>query len=288
MGAHNHFYDALYAKSERLTQIKDPGTGNTIHITFDDGVCELTIAAASETRLLDAASSLAVDATVKVVAATITNSGTCTVQGFKFASQGDWAEYRVINVNGTNTWAVVGGSSTTGQASLLFPLSMEGWHVWDAMEKNIGVTALTADDLILTTGTYGTSEPTLNTSTATALDVSQYARRQFAVPENYVAGGAITVTVKAACVTHIADTTGTLMVAAYRRAAPTVNVVSTGGADVAGTAGTTPTDFVFSFTTTNVVAGDILDIRLATTINDSTTAGTIQISEVHVAALCSR
>jgi hypothetical protein len=175
--------------------------------------------------------------------------------------------------------------ATTVTGTQTFSIPLDNWKVWDAPLTPLGLTALSADDLIFTPGTYGTSAPTLKGSDVGGSGgVTQYARKIVPVPDRYVPGGAISLVVKAGMQT-LADTAATLTANVYRAAAPTVDLFGT-PADIDSL---TLSNITMALTATNLVPGDLLDIRLGTTVTDNGDAGAninAIISEVHLAALC--
>lgn len=139
-----------------------------------------------------------------------------------------------------------------------------------------------ADDgtsLGLVNGTYLTSNPSLRTADEKAAGaVTRTARFLFPVPEHYVAGQAITVRLNAGMTTTVADTTATANIACVRQAAPTVDIGSTTGAQSINSL--TAADKDFTITPTDVVVGDVLDIRVSVAVNDGAT-GTAVIGTVN-------
>lgn len=168
---------------------------------------------------------------------------------------------------------------------LVFPLNMEGWKIWDDMKTNLGSTAISADDLIFTVGTYGTSAPTIKGSDVGGTSATQYARRQVPVPANYVAAGSLSLIVKAGMAV-VADSSALLVAKMYRAAAPTVDLVVDSPYDINSV---TLANVTTSISTTSIVAGDTLDIRIGTAVTDAGDAApniNSIISEVHLACQC--
>lgn len=182
----------------------------------------------------------------------------------------------------------VGDIAALSTGTLLFPISMDNWKVHDALLTPLGLTALSADDLIFTPGSYGTTSPLLKGSDVGGTSVTQYGRKLVPVSERYVPGGAMSLVVTA-YMQHVSDDSDNTVVAAdvYRTAAPSVAVYSA----IIGTTinSVTPAAHTAVFTPTNIVPGDVLDIRIYTAVNDAGDAApniNSIISEVHLAALC--
>ena len=139
-----------------------------------------------------------------------------------------------------------------------------------------------AGDLGLTPGAHGTNTPILIGEAASGNSKSDAGRVIFELPAEYVAGGTITVRVRAA-ITGNVQVAQTVAVAAY---------ASDGGGGVSASLCTTAAQTVttsfanydFTLTPTSRVAGDVLDILVTAAAND--TGGTanklIQIGAVSV------
>lgn len=155
-------------------------------------------------------------------------------------------------------------------------------RTWDAVTTPLPQAAA-ADDLALIEGTWGTDALTLQSSDAKATTVTQYARYQFALPAEYVAGQTVTVRVVAGMNTTVSDGTATVDLTCY------LGTSETGvGSDLCATAAqsinaalisATPTVADFTITATSLVPGDLLDMRFAIAITDSAT-GTAVIGEI--------
>ncbi|MGV3721987.1 MAG: hypothetical protein ACO1SX_13830, partial [Actinomycetota bacterium] len=110
---------------------------------------------------------------------------------------------------------------------------------------------------------------------------TRYARFQFAVPEHYVAGQAITLRVNAGMLTTVSDTSAALDAVCVRVAAPSTDICATAAQSMNSL---TAADIDFTITPTNVVVGDILDVRLSVAIVDGAT-GTAVIGKINTVAL---
>ncbi|GIW81489.1 MAG: hypothetical protein KatS3mg105_3296 [Gemmatales bacterium] len=159
-------------------------------------------------------------------------------------------------------------------------------RVWDALHTNLPGTPA-ADDLGLVTGTLGTDAPRIETGDLKAAGpTTRYCRFQVALPEDYEAGETINLVVYAGMRTTVADVSATLDAEAYL-----VNKTTGGvGSDLVTTSAIdinqlNPAKRTFTINPSGLVAGDLLDIRLAIAINDAATAtaviGVIAAIELH-------
>lgn len=175
--------------------------------------------------------------------------------------------------------------SNLSQSSLaLFPIPWTWWRVWDAYQTNLPGTSA-ADDLGLYGGTFATDSPSIRTyDVKTAGAVTLYARAGVPLPAEYDDGEDVVVRFHAGMLTTVADTTATIDLQAYE---------SDGeagiGSDLVTTAATTinsltlaDKDFVIN--AAGLVAGDILDMRVALAINDGA-SGTAVIGIIGAAYL---
>lgn len=152
-----------------------------------------------------------------------------------------------------------------------YPILMNAWRIWDAQQTNI--TTATSDDLGLVSGTLGSADPILQTGDGKATTLTQYARTQFVLPAEYVAGETITLRINAGMNTTVSDTTGQIDASVY---------LEGGGSDIVTTAAQscnslTPANYDFTVTPTGVVPGSILDIRVKCYIVDGATGTAVKM-----------
>ncbi len=156
-------------------------------------------------------------------------------------------------------------------ANAMFPIRLDSLRVWDAYHTNLPGTAAN-DDLALSGGTFGTSAPVVTAGDCKALGaVTRYARFQVQLPATYESAETVSLAIAAGMATTIADTTCTIDVQAYK-----IDRAGSIGSDLCATAATTINSLVFaekSFTITSsgLVAGDVLDVRVAIAVNDAAT-----------------
>jgi hypothetical protein len=171
-------------------------------------------------------------------------------------------------------------------ALAIFPVRLTGLRVWDAFHTNLPGTAAT-DDLALIGGTFGTSPPVVSAGDCKALGAtSRYARFMVELPECYEAGETVTLSLSAGVVTTVASVSCTVDVECYE-----LDKIGGIGSDLCATAATTINSLVFaakSFTITSsgLVAGDVLDVRLTIAVNDAATVTAVTPTIAAIDLLC--
>lgn len=167
-----------------------------------------------------------------------------------------------------------------------FTVPLTDFRVWDAMQTPLPGTPAT-DDLGLVGGTFGTATPSLRTEDLKALGAtSNRARVLVQLPWEYQAGQSIKLRFKAGMITTIADTTATLDCEVYKLQSDPDDAI---GSDLVSTAATTINSLVFGdidFTVnpSGLSPGDILDVRITTTVTDGA-SGTAVIAGISSARL---
>lgn len=166
-------------------------------------------------------------------------------------------------INRTNI--IVGDSAT-------YALPLQDFRVWDAFQTALGTAG--NDDLGITAGTFGTGCPYLTGGDQknNLGAVPRYGRIQFTLPREYYAGGSISVRLAAGMLTTVASAAATVDVQAYLCARTTL----ASGSDLVTTAAQscnslTFAEYSFTLTSTSRAAGDVLDIVIATSVNDTGT-----------------
>lgn len=141
-----------------------------------------------------------------------------------------------------------------------YPIPNESWTLFDStIHAPLGATALSADDLIYTLGTIGTTAPVITGTDFGGSSATQKARVRVKIPAEYVAGETITLRANAATLTTVADASSTIDFQVYRQAAPTVDICATAAQSINSL---TLADKDFTLTPTNCVPGDVLDILM--------------------------
>lgn len=150
-------------------------------------------------------------------------------------------------------------------------LSPFDWRVWDT---GAALGAAGNDDLGIVPGTFGADVYTVQAGDLkSAGATTRRAIVHIAIPENYQDGETLTIRLRAGMVTNVADNACTIDLEAYE-----VGDGVAGGSptDLCVTAAQdmnseTPADFDFAITPDNLVAGDILEVRVSITCNDAAT-----------------
>jgi hypothetical protein len=153
----------------------------------------------------------------------------------------------------------------------IYNVPLTSLRVHDALQTALGTAG--NDDLGLSSGTFGTYGPTLTSGDLgeASLDTARYGRFQFALPVEYVDGQTITLRVRGGMIV-IADVTGSLDASVYK-----ADEDSNEGDDLCATTvqdvnEAAYANFDFTVTPTGLIAGDMLDIRLAVIVDDDSTA----------------
>lgn len=156
------------------------------------------------------------------------------------------------------------------------------WRVWDSGQPLPSAAA--NDDLGIVAGTFGTDVFTVQGGDVKTLSSTRRAIAHVALPDYYDDGQSVTIRLRAGMDTTVASTSCTLDVEAYE-----VGDSGGSGSDLCTTAAQnmnslTPADLDFTITSTNLAAGDILEIRISVTYVDSAT-GTAVIPVLYKAAV---
>ena len=191
-----------------------------------------------------------------------------------------------ISIKDTGVSPQTRASILKQDALAIFPVRLTGLRVWDAFHTNLPGTAAT-DDLALIGGTFGTSPPVVSAGDCKALGAtSRYARFMVELPECYEAGETVTLSLSAGVVTTVASVSCTVDVECYE-----LDKIGGIGSDLCSTAATTINSLVFaakSFTITSsgLVAGDVLDIRITIAVNDAATVTAVTPTIAAIDLLC--
>ncbi len=151
-----------------------------------------------------------------------------------------------------------------------FPIPLTDFRVWNAMQTLLPGTPL-ADDLGLVGGTFGTATPSLRTEDLKAAGAtSSYARVLVQLPWEYQAGQSVSLRFMAGMITTVSDTTATLDCEVYKLQNDPDDAI---GSDLVTTAATTMNSLTFAnidfaLSSSGLSPGDVLDIRIATAVND--------------------
>lgn len=167
-----------------------------------------------------------------------------------------------------------------------FPIPLTSFRVFDAMNTLLPGAGAT-DDLGLVGGTFGTATPSLRTEDLKAAGATNNrARALIQLPWEYITGNSVTLRFKAGMITTVSDGTATLDCEGYKLQDDPDDAI---GSDLVSTAATTINSTTFAnidfvVTASSLSAGDILDIRITTAVNDGAT-GTAVIAGITSAKL---
>lgn len=280
MSAYNVLNELGRARDASASFVLDPGASGVIRpLVTDVGVCEL-VSTGAQSRSLETAAVHGVGTRLIVILKT--DGGDVTVTGSDDGSvvlndAGDYAIFIVTNVNGTHAWRTLNNGVTELDEITSFTVDQpigNDFRQWDALITNLTGTSNT-DDLGLVTGTFGTSNPTLNHTETNPAASSRFARKHFVLPKSYVAGQNVTLVLN---VTEtVAATTATVDAQVYDQDAPTLDICATAAQSVLAAAAT---DFSFTITGTNLVPGDTLDFRVNFTLTAAAASPNYSINSV--------
>lgn len=167
-----------------------------------------------------------------------------------------------------------------------FRIPLTALRVWDDLSSLLPSTPAT-DDLGIVTGTFGTSNPLVQTGDLkSAGATTRYARFLCALPERYVADEDVRIRVHAGMADNAADTTATIDLEVYE-----IQDDDQISADLCATAAqsinsTTYADKDFTITDTALAPGSILDVRIAIAINDGAGASPVTGSLAQISLRC--
>lgn len=142
--------------------------------------------------------------------------------------------------------------------------------VWDAAQTNLPGTAAT-DDLEITTGTWGTAVPSIQTGDLKAAGAtSRYALFEVSMPPEYISTGSVSIRASAGMITTVADTSCNLDMEVYK----SDREAAVDGDDLCTTSALTMnsltfSDLDFTMTSSALSAGDTLLIRIEIACNDA-------------------
>lgn len=157
------------------------------------------------------------------------------------------------------------------------------WRIHDAFETALPGTS-SGNDLALVGGAFGTASPTLQTSDLKATTTTNYARCVIALPHDYDDGETVQFRFHAGMKTTAADTTSTIDLECYEsdlEEGISADLCTTNATTINST---TLVDVDFDITASALVAGDVLDIRIALAVVDGA-SGTAVIGRVGNAEL---
>jgi hypothetical protein len=180
-----------------------------------------------------------------------------------------------LRVSGSITPALSRANILAEAALQTFPIPLTDFRTWDDMAVVLP-SAGANDDLGIVEGTFGSATPTLRADDHKAEGSAQtnYARVLVQLPWEYIAGNSVTLRFMAGMITTISDGTATLDVEAYKQQDDPDDAI---GSDLVSEAAKSINSLTFAntdfaLTATGLSPGDILDVRIATAVDDGATA----------------
>lgn len=160
-----------------------------------------------------------------------------------------------------------------------FPLDLSGLRVHDDLRAVLPGTAA-GDDLALVQGTFGTDAPMLQSAdqASNGTPTVAYARALVRIPESFDTAQSLAIRLSGRMQT-VADTTATVDVEAYlsdRNGSVGSDLVSEAAESINSA---NWADRTFAVTSASITPGDVLDVRIAVTIEDGATASGV-IAEI--------
>ena len=158
------------------------------------------------------------------------------------------------------------------EALVLYRIPLSDLRVFDAPGSMLPAAAAN-DDLGLIEGAIGTAPWTVDAGDVGGTTSTRKARFNFALPPEYDDAASVSVRVRGAMVTTVADTAATIDINAYED-----DSAGAVGADLCTTAlqsinSLTPASLDFVITPTGLVTGDMLDIMISLAYQDADDLG---------------
>ena len=173
--------------------------------------------------------------------------------------------------------------AATPTATTTYPVPLTNAKIHDAMDDFLPDTAAN-DDMAIITGTPGTDAPTLQGVDFGGTTSDEKCAFELELPPDYIAGQSVTVRVRAAMLTTVADTSCTVDVEAFE-----TDGDGAVGSDICATAAQsmnslTPANLDFTITPTNLAPGDTIIVRLSFAGTDSGNLG-VMVPEISALSL---
>jgi len=180
--------------------------------------------------------------------------------------------------------AAIASTKLAQDANKCYTIPIHAFRMWNMMGSLLPVTTATNDDMAIVNGTAGTDVPTLQGVDFGLTTCDEKCGFEFCLPAEYDAGQSVTLRVRAAILTTVADTSLTLDANCYKS-----NRDGLASADICATAAQdmnflAPANYDFVITPTGLVAGDRLLFVLAFAGVDGGDAGVMipEISQVEI------
>jgi hypothetical protein len=177
-----------------------------------------------------------------------------------------------------STSGTVARTQLTEETSAPYGVKLDGLKTAGTFVA-LGTAGTPSGAMGFTPGTFGSATPLVVGESASGASKTDYSRFEFVLPNEYVAGGALSIQLTAE-VTALPHVGATLAAAAYLASDGGVgsNLVTTS----AQTLTASFANYNFTVTPTGLAGGDVLDIQLTGVCNDTggTTGAVIEISAV--------
>lgn len=164
----------------------------------------------------------------------------------------------------------------------IYPIPFEAWYVWDSGARLPNTSS--SDDLGFYPGTFASASPSIRTFDVKGLSTTLYARTSLYLPPEYDAGETVQLQFMSGMITTVAGTSATIDAQLYES-----DGLSGIGSDLVTTSAISINSLThalrtFNVTSTNLTAGDVLDLRVAIAVVDAVNA-TAVIGAIGSAAL---
>lgn len=170
-----------------------------------------------------------------------------------------------------------------------YPVPLVTGRVWDAIHTVLPTPTAANDDLGITVGTWGTNPVYLSTGDVKGLGAKNYyAVYEIPLPAEYVDAQTVNIRVSAGMQTTVCDGACTVDITCYEATGASATGIS---ADLCTTAAQdmknlTAANKDFTITATDLVAGDMLNVRVHIAVTDGAT-GTAVIANIYsIKLLC--
>jgi hypothetical protein len=171
----------------------------------------------------------------------------------------------------------------------VFPIPLTSFRVWDDMALLLPSAGAT-DDLGLVEGTFGSATPSLRTEDLSGAGATlNYARALVHLPWCYADANTVILRFHAGMITTASDGTAVLDCEVYKLQDDPDDAI---GSDLIAASPSQVdinslvfADADFTVTASSLVAGDVLDVRIVTAVNDAVAGGTAVIAGITSAKL---
>lgn len=219
-------------------------------------------------------------AVAQIIKGDLKVEGSISVTGNNVPSTGTISNTHIAST------AAIERSKLEQTTNAVYNVNLTDLRNWNAYATVLGATPATADDLSLVDGTFATGSPLVQTGDVKATSSTQYARFPVNLPAEYDDGETVTLRIRAGAETTVADGSMTLDVEAYE-----IDGSGGIGSDICATDAQsinslTYGDKDFTITPSGLVAGDVLDVRIAIAYVDTATATAVIGSISKIQLLC--